>query len=263
MEITLPQWLDNLIYNELKAQYCPRRCTMTNIDDNMEESLNYLGTYFPRSYAEAYCIFSDYFQQHNSEFANQEELSIFDFCCGTGGEIIGLLTVLEERFPTLKKVRIVALDGNQHALLLYEKVLSVFQQRTRIQIENRPTHLHINFYKLEMLDTIMTEQFDLIVSCKAIGEFVTKQQFEDKNPYGHIAKFLFPKLKNNGLLLLEDITNKNDVSQQWLPNMLDEGLNEAHCAATYKNEGYNQIYFITHSHWQNDGQPVAWRMIKR
>ena len=263
MEITLPQWLDDLIFKELKAQYSPRRSNMTNIDDDMEGSLNYLGTYFPRSYAEAYCIFSEYFQQHNYEFANQEELSVFDFCCGTGGEIIGLLSVLEERFPTLKKVRIVALDGNQNALLLYENILSVFQQRTKIQIENRPTHLHINFYKLEMLNAIMTEQFDLIVSFKAIGEFVTKQQFEEKNPYGHITKFLFPKLKNKGLLLLEDITNKNDVSQQWLPNMMDKGLAEAHCAATYKNEGYNQTYYITHSHWQNDESNVAWRMIKR
>lgn len=263
MEITLPQWLDDLIFKELKAQYSPRRCTMTNIDDNMEESLNYLGTYFPRSYAEAYCIFSDYFQQHDSEFANQEELSIFDFCCGTGGEIIGLLMVLEERFPTLKKVRIVALDGNQHALLLYEKVLSVFQQRTRIQIENRPAHLPINFYKLEILNDTMTEQFDLIISCKAIGEFVTKQQFEEKNPYGYIAKFLYPKLKNKGLLLLEDITNKNDVSQQWLPNMMDKGLNEAFCSITYKNKGYNQTYYITHSQKQKDESNVAWRMIIR
>ena len=67
----LPLWLDALIYDELKAQYCPRRSNMTNIDDDMEESLNYLGTYFPRSYVEAYCIFSDYFQKHDSEFTNQ------------------------------------------------------------------------------------------------------------------------------------------------------------------------------------------------
>ena len=64
---------------------------MTNIDDDKAKTLNYLGTYFPRSYAESYCIFSEYFKSNNSDFADKEELSIFDFGSGTGGEIIGLL----------------------------------------------------------------------------------------------------------------------------------------------------------------------------
>ena len=54
--ILLPQWLDNLIFNELNAKYCPSFSTMTNIDDDKEKTLNYLGTYFPRSYAESYTI---------------------------------------------------------------------------------------------------------------------------------------------------------------------------------------------------------------
>ena len=121
----LPEWLDTLIFDKLEAQYCPRNSDMTNIDDDKEKTLNYLGTYFPRSYAESYCIFSEYFKSNNSDFADKEELSIFDFGSGTGGEIIGLLTVLEEQFPNLKKVWIVALDGNQNALRTYEKILNI------------------------------------------------------------------------------------------------------------------------------------------
>ena len=112
----LPKWLDDLIFKELKAQYRPQYSDMTNIDDDKEKTLKYLGTYFPRSYVESFCIFSDYFNSKKSDFADKEELSIFDLGSGTGGEIIGLLTVLDEQFPNLKKVSIVALDGNQHAL---------------------------------------------------------------------------------------------------------------------------------------------------
>ena len=79
MEITLPQWLDDLIFKELKAQYRPQYADMTNIDDDKEKTLNYLGTYFPRSYAESYCIFSEFFKNNKSDLADKEELSIFDF----------------------------------------------------------------------------------------------------------------------------------------------------------------------------------------
>ena len=66
----LPLWLDNLIFNELKAKYCPRNSDMTNIDDDKAKTLNYLGTYFPRSYAESYCIFCEYFKSNNPDFAD-------------------------------------------------------------------------------------------------------------------------------------------------------------------------------------------------
>ena len=264
--ITLPKWLDDLIFKELKAQYCPQYSDMTNIDDDMEKTLNYLGTYFPRSYAESYCIFSKYFKANSSAFANKEDLSIFDFGCGTGGEIIGLLTALDEQFPNLKKVRIVTLDGNKNALRLYEKILSVLSKTLSVQIINRDAPIMIDdFYDLSILDSVMNEQFDIIVSFKAICEFVTKQQFEQNNPYEHIAKFLLPKLKDDGMLLLEDITTKNDVSQQWLPKMMDEGLQKINCTVIDKNEGYNQTYFVKHSHSPkpNDNSKVAWRIIKQ
>lgn len=259
----LPKWLDDLIFKELKAQYRPQYSDMTNIDDDKEKTLNYLGTYFPRSYAESYCIFSEYFKANISEYRSKEELSVFDFGSGTGGEIIGLLTVLDEQLPNLKKVRIVALDGNQDALLLYEEIIAVYQRRTRIQIESNPAHLHINFYKLEVLDGIMSEYFDIIITFKAICEFVTKRQFEERNAYEHLARFLLPKLARNGLLLLEDVTTYNDSTEEWLPKTMDRGLSAIPCGVVAKNKGYNQSYYITHSHKQNDISKVAWRIIKR
>ena len=114
--IKLPEWIDNLIFEQLGAKYCRSNADMTVIDWDKNDVLNYLGTYFPRSYAESYCIFSDYFKNNSEQFVNKTELSIFDFGCGTGGEIIGLLTAMSENCPDVKNARIVALDGNQHAL---------------------------------------------------------------------------------------------------------------------------------------------------
>ncbi|MCQ2271309.1 MAG: hypothetical protein MJZ72_00755 [Bacteroidales bacterium] len=264
--MTLPTWLDNLIFEELGAQYCPSYADMTNIHDDRDATLKYLGTYFPRSYAEAYSIFSDYFGNHFSEWQNREEISIFDFGCGTGGEIVGLLTVLNNKFNNLKKVKIVALDGNQNALLRYEKIMKIMQETIQFhcQIENHPAAIYIDdFYDLNILDAVMDENFDIVMSFKAICEFVTEQQFEQKNPYEHIVNFMLPKLKSEGIILIEDITTKNCISDEWLPVMMDRGLNKTTCKEIERNEGYNQMYLITHSHKSNDKSKVAWRMIKR
>ena len=119
-----------------------------------------------------------------------------------------------------------------------------------------------DFYDLHILNKVLDKQFDLIISFKAICEFVTKDQFEKQNAYEHIAKFLMPKLTDNGLMLLEDVTTYNNTSQEWLPMMMDNGLKAAYCKVVSKNEGYNQIYTITHSHKHNDVSKVAFAKAK-
>lgn len=263
-EVILPQWLDTLIFDELGAKHCRSNADMTVIDWDKNDVLNYLGTYFPRSYAESYCIFSDYLKKHSEQFLNKAELSIFDFGCGTGGEIIGLLTALAENCPNVKNVRIVALDGNQHALQLYDTVLMELKKHIELKIESHSSHLCIDdFYDLNVLNNVMKKNFDLIISFKAICEFVTKQQFEQQNAYEHIANFLLPKLTENGIMLLVDVTTYNKTSQEWLPKMLDNGLTATNCHIVNKNEGYNQSYSISHSRIVNDVSKIAWRMIRK
>lgn len=260
--VTLPQWLDHLIFEELGAKYCRSNSDMTVIDWDKNDVLNYLGTYFPRSYAESYCIFSEYFKTNPGQFADKEEISIFDFGCGTGGEIIGLLTTLSQSYSKLKKVRIVALDGNNHALQQYDKVLQEFKKRVCIQLENHSAHVCIDdFYDLSVLSNVIKRKYDIIISFKAICEFVTKQQFEQENAYKHIAKFLLPKLSPSGIALFVDVTTYNNTSQEWLPKMMDKGLMAVNCKIIYRNEGYNQIFIISHSHRGNDESKVAWRII--
>ena len=172
--------------------------------------------------------------------------------------------VLNVHLPNLRKVNIVALDGNQYALNIYEKILTEARKHLHLEVSNNSAPVVIDdFYDLHIVDSVLTKKFDIIISFKAICEFVTKDQFERQNVYEHIAKFVLPKLINNGLLLLEDVTTYNDTAQEWLPRMMDRGLRAANCSVIKSNEGYNQTYFITHSHKHNDVSKVAWRMIKQ
>lgn len=57
--VILPEWLNNIIFDDFKAVYEPRpKEVVYNPDQPYEFIKLYLGTYFPRSFAEAYSIMS-------------------------------------------------------------------------------------------------------------------------------------------------------------------------------------------------------------
>lgn len=261
--VSLPLWLDDYIFNQLKANYCPSNSDMTVIDWDKSNVLNYLGTYFPRSYAEAYCIFRNFFIKDLLSWIFRDKISIFDFGCGTGGEIIGLLMAIGELSPNLKLVEITVLDGNHAALRIFENVIKEYLTHTKISITYKVIPQVIeDFYDLSILDAVVTQNFDIIMSFKSICEFVTKERFEQQNAYEHIAKTFLPKLENLGIMVLADVTTYNSVSQEWLPIMMDKGLSKTGCNIVMKNAGYNQRFIVSHSRHKKDESKVAWRIIQ-
>lgn len=262
--VSLPQWLDDYIFNQLKANYCPSNSDMTVIDWDKSNVLNYLGTYFPRSYAEAYCIFSECFKLYLPEWQNRESISVFDFGCGTGGEIIGLLAAIGEHLPNIKQIEVVALDGNYASLRILENIIKEYNAHTNINIIPQPFPTIIeDFYDLSVLDSVLINKFDIIMSFKAICEFVTKERFEKQNAYEHITKTFFTKLSVQGIMLIVDITTYSGVSQEWLPLMMDKGLSKVDCKVVMKNKGYNQKYIVSHSRRNKDVSKIAWRIIQK
>lgn len=258
---TLPDWLDQFIYEDLNGIYCKSNKDMVVIDWGEDDVLKYLGTYFPRSYIEAYCIVSQYLDAANP-FSEKTEVSLFDFGCGTGGEIIGTITAIIEKNPNLQHINILALDGNYFALRTFEKILMKYCTKSSIHITYKVIPLEIDdFYDLNVLDCVIDQKFDMVISFKAICEFVTKQRFEQNNAYAHMAKFFLPRINSGGILLLADVTTYNNVSQEWLPHMMDEGLAKANCKVVAKNSGYNQTFFVTHSKKKEDVSKIAWRLI--
>lgn len=263
-DIHLPEWLDKLIFKELHAHYCPSKSDVTVIDWDKKDVLNYLGTYFPRSYVEAYCIFTEYFNSHEIEWINKDSISAFDFGCGTGGEIVGFIMALDKSCPKIKQVYIKALDGNQSALHLLEKVIDKLPDKVNVKITCNVALVKIDdFYDLSILDSIITNQYDIIMSFKAICEFVTKDCFDKQNAYEYITKVFLSKIKRKGIIVLADISTYNNVSQEWLPEMMDKGLSASNCLTLAKNNGYNQTFTITHSRRTRDRSKISWRIIQR
>lgn len=263
-EVHLPKWLDEYIFTQLKANYCPSNSDMTVIDWDKSNVLNYLGTYFPRSYAEAYCIYHNFFIKHMKEWQNRENISVFDFGCGTGGEIIGLLTAINECLINVKHIKIVVQDGNHAALRISEKVVKAYSECKKVNVEYKVIPIVIEDPDdLCLLDEGINSKFDIIMSFKAICEFVTKERFKGQNAYTQFVNTFLPKLKDGGIMLLVDVTTYNKVSQQWLPQMMDNGLEQTGCRVMARNEDYNQVFFVSHSKRIRDISKVAWRIIEK
>lgn len=261
--VTLPAWLDDYIFNHLGARHNRINGNMVVLEWDKDKILDYLGTYFPRSYTEAYCIFKQYLQE-KATFATDESLNLLDFGCGTGGEIIGLATALVECRPNVKKLKVKAIDGNQYALNRFDDIKDEFNKRNTLQIVCNPSAVRVDdFYDLGILDAILGSHYDIITSFKAVCEFVAKQQFEEKNAYEHLAKFMLPKLSDTGIMLLVDVTSKNEIAQEWLPDLMDQGLRNAGAVVWGRNPMNNQTFVVHHSRQKGDISKVAWRLIMK
>ena len=259
----LPKWIDDKIYGELEATYCRTCCDMTVIDWNRAEIKKYLGTYFPRSYVEAFCLYSDYFKAHLEEYKDRKNLSIFDFGCGTGGEILGFLDAVEQNLPYVEVVKVRALDGNHHALRALERILEHRKTIGKLAVNLKTMPVTIDdFYDLGVARSVVDDTFDFFMTCKAVCEFATKQQFEENNPYENIIQVFSDILVPDGKMLITDVSTKNGTSKEWLPKMLDAGIKESGAVVLARNEGFNETFVVKHSHSACDQSKIAWRFIE-
>lgn len=282
----LPKWLDEIIYTDFKAIFEPHPQDVTyNPDQPYEFVRIYLGTYFPRSYAEAFCIVNNLLENSNylSSIYALEEVNILDFCCGTGGEIIGLIDILQSKLPNLKRINIDAFDANPDAIrFLYHLIESVIDSgNIRIEININPQGIFVSSeQELSDLVNLTNVRYHFIVSFKALNEFVQHGTFKNKNVYSLISSYFLPLLSDVGVLILSDITTKLNNSELFYPQVLNAGVNSFVCS--YKNEFktlypypcyfhemsckgcYMQdIFTVSHSRKRNDVSKVVYRIICR
>lgn len=185
--VQLPEWLDDIIYNEFGAVYEPRPQDVEyNPDQQFEFVQLYLGTYFPRSYAEAFCIMSRLFDNplYKQELFELEEINILDFCCGTGGEIVGLIHFLNYNLPNLKRVNVDAYDANPDAIRflyhLMERINGVPEIRFFVNIV--PQGLFVET-EMDIQDFVRMPNslYHFVISFKALNEFVQSNTFRCKH----------------------------------------------------------------------------------
>ena len=276
----LPPWLDNMIFNEFNADYAPgNKRYEYNLDLKDEELKVYLGTYFPRSYAEMFCIVDNLMQNEIiRRRLGQNEVNILDIGCGIGGELIGLMVALSKYIPNVN-ISITAVDGNGGALTLLEKIVERFSNRERNHHIKLVTSCVTFGDERDLYQfAAQTDRYHFILCDKVVCELMVKGILSS-DAYGMIARALSPHLHENGLLILLDVTTRDIRTDLFYPQLMNRYINEyvrnekavetllpLSCAHNEKCKDLcfmQQSFFVSHSRKANDESKVCYRILCR
>ena len=274
----LPHWLDNIIFNKHHAIYAPEyKRYEYNLDLTSEELKVYLGTYFPRSYAEMYCIADNLLQNKNIlSKIKQGNINILDFGCGTGGEILGLVTAIGKHFP-FTKINITAVDGNKEALLILKDIIEkIPNNNLKVELSTVCQMLSCK-NDLDALNNGRNE-YQFVLCDKMICELISKDILPS-NAYAIMTKTLSSHLHENGLLIILDVTTKDGQTGLFYPLLMNHSINDfvyksndietllpLSCASYHHCTDYcfmQQTFSISHSHKSNDESRVCYRVLCR
>lgn len=284
VEIKLPSWLDDYIFKRLNAKYQPSFTRFSyNLDLNKEECKVYLGTYFPRSFAEGFMTLDSILHDPSiiSILTSKQVIKILDFGCGTGGELLGFLHAIENHVKANLSVKIIGIDGNHYSLRMLEKIFNCYNSRDRNKVEFVVAPCFIESQSdLYTISNIIGTDFDFIITSKAIGEFQGKKRIED-NGYEFFAHIFAPLLGKTGIMVIIDVTTKNEHDGLFLPQIMNNGVNSfiSKSQGLFKSIApctgqsllgpckhrcfYKKDVYITHSAKVNDHSKFTIRLIAR
>ena len=227
--IKLPDWLDEVIFKQLGAKYKPSHDRYAyNLDLNVDESKVYLGTYFPRSFAETYSIFNHICNNRFilSSVLSKSVIRILDFGCGSGGATLGILQAIENAVTGSKEIQVTAIDGNHHSLRLFDKIIRKYNDwgHLHVTLNIAPCFVESEDDFNEIAD-ILSSDFDFIITSKAIGEFERKKRIS-QNGYEFFSSLFAPLMTDNGLMVILDVTTKDEESGLFLSQRMNYGVNQ-------------------------------------
>jgi len=224
----LPFWLESYLFNSLGALHAPDYDRYdSNLDLNTDEIKVYLGTYFPRSYAESFCIFDNIFKNKKyQEHAKKQELNILDIGCGTGGNLIGLLVAINKYGLAVNLVNIYAIDGNAEALSVLKCIVDECSHNCSFKLI-----LQISTQTIGCVNDIdlicIKKKIDFVISFKMICEIIAHGKGKNDKSYYEIAKKCLPLISETGLFVILDVTTKQEHINTYNPILMNAQIRDA------------------------------------
>ena len=227
----LPPWLDSFIYETMFALYDPRYKRHTfNHDLNEEEARIYLGTYFPRSYAETFLIFDNLFsnEKYKAEIERKGRFVVLSIGSGSGGDIMGLLVAIDKHLSPSIPVSVISLDINTHSLAIQRTIISRFRS-----ISPRTIQLSQVIKEITGKDTFHEyaesafegKEIDFLLFSKVGYELHSKGLFGDTNVYYEMLSAFMNKTSPYGVAAIIDSTTMAD-SEEYVREVLSRGVNK-------------------------------------
>lgn len=189
----------------------------SNLGNTHRENLAYLGTYFPRSALEAHSLFLHLLETIpalRKATSQKKSIKVLDFGCGTGGELIGLLSafcrVFGEEAPAME---VHAVDGNGDAMNLARQLVESFAEDVGMDVKLATTERVVSERDYLKSQMAAWGPFDIIVTSKFLNE--VNDMFSE--PYRWFAASLMPLLAEDGIAVFMDVTCQQSAARggQW------------------------------------------------
>ena len=252
----IPGYIENILFNDFNAIFHPDPAgVILGLDATPEFLKIYLGTYFPRSYIELLNISDNLLSQSviREKIASDNCIKILDIGSGTGGCLLGLLESILRWYETKCKIDIVSIDGNKISLDFQNKIISKFKNlKNHHQINFKTIHFRFSFESIffgeELNDILMNlnQQYDFILSSKFISEFYNYDYQRAINSYYVFCDIASRYLSRWGLLILNDITSK-DNEVEWIPIIVNRETNNF---ITNSND-FSFVLPLSCAHWSS------------
>ena len=194
----------------------------SNLENTHEENIAYLGTYFPRTAIESHSISRHLLETMpavRAAIAGKEVIRVLDYGCGTGGELLGMLSsfkdILKDDMP---KVEVHAVDGNEDALAIMLRVMEMSREHVGdVKVEAQ----HFEFRKT-FLNKSLGDSYDVIMTSKFLSEANDRFPY----PYALFAWELLPRLAPDGIAVFLDVTNRQSDERggKWANLQMNEEL---------------------------------------
>lgn len=184
------------------TQYSPNALEVArNLKASEDRVLWYLGNYFPRSFCETFCAFDYLFGCLGGKFKVGDEVRILDLGIGSGGSTYGLVWALRKWFyKSLRKVSVVGIDGNEHALKICGELSGVVVGSWGCEV-CLTTRLN-RLAETAMVLNDLPGTFDFVLASKALQE--TNGEFS----YSDFLALAKSRLSPQGFAFLLDIANE-------------------------------------------------------
>jgi hypothetical protein len=284
--VCLPEWIDNQVFYSFDALYAPSG-NAREFDNNLNLSKDqlkiYLGTYFPRSFAETYSIFNNLFSNPTvlEKYDQQKAIEICSVGAGTGGDLLGLLTAISNSFKMITNVSITAIEGNEDALAIAGSLIVLAKQHYGFDVKLMSlNHIFANVEAAEKLISRSDIQYDFVLTSKLLNELISSGNRGCGDSYYDFARCFLPYLKSEGFCLILDITSKANNLDEFYPRLLNEQINRALqemdefktllplSCSLYERQCSEKCFtqksfFVTHSQQIEDRSKVCYRLIGR
>ena len=225
LSTTLPTWLYIYIYGEIGARKSADwKKALQNLHNTHEENIEYLGTYFPRTFTEVCRIASKlkqdtlYFDSINSKNC----IRILSAGCGTGGDICGLIHAIHAVKPQVS-FEVSLFDGNSDALEICKNVLHELSVHEKISISIKKDIIREIQSKRDFKEIRkdFSEQ-DIVVTSKFLNEVLGYFP----NAYYYFVKKFSKLLSEDGIMIINDVICRA-YCEQFVPTYMNRDLNEA------------------------------------